>query len=83
MSQCGKTCKRPTIAQAHCQTCHNTFSGVTLFDAHRSYGRCLDVRRVLVNDEPLVLERGVWGTALGHAIINTRLAALEQARLRK
>lgn len=27
-------------AMAHCPTCHETFSGITGFDRHRSNGRC-------------------------------------------
>ncbi len=28
------------MAQAHCGVCHDTFSGVTAFDRHRSNGKC-------------------------------------------
>jgi hypothetical protein len=28
------------VNRAHCSACHNTFGGVTSFDAHRKGGRC-------------------------------------------
>lgn len=37
---CKPTCRTPTPTQAHCPTCHNTFGGVTGFDAHRRNGVC-------------------------------------------
>ena len=33
---CTPACVFPTPAQAHCGACHMTFSGATLFDAHRT-----------------------------------------------
>ena len=55
---CTSTCVRPTPHQAHCGVCHETFGGVSLFDAHRSRGECI---------RPPVLgyqrnDRGVWRT---------------------
>jgi hypothetical protein len=35
-------CPTPSRAQAHCPSCHRTFSGVWGFDKHRSRGACLD-----------------------------------------
>lgn len=37
---CRPLCVPPTPTQAHCGTCHHTFSGVSLFDAHRIGGVC-------------------------------------------
>jgi hypothetical protein len=54
---CTDACVAPTPAQCHCSACHETFSGITLFDRHRRNGECrrpgdlgIELRRI----------RGVW-----------------------
>lgn len=47
----------PTPSQAKCGTCHQTFSGVTLFDRHRSGGECADPREM---NQIRLDPRGVW-----------------------
>lgn len=55
----------------HCSACHETFTGITLFDAHRIRGACADPAAVLCGPktaragESLMRRdsRGVWRTA--------------------
>lgn len=54
-SPCREDCARPSMAQAHCPTCHKTFGGVTGFDKHRFRGACRDPARF--GYESI---RGVW-----------------------
>jgi hypothetical protein len=55
---CTTECVAPTPAQCHCGACHETFSGITLFDRHRRDGKCL----LIPADMPMRLKevRGVW-----------------------
>jgi hypothetical protein len=64
---CTPACVPPTPSQAHCGTCHYTFSGVSLFDAHRIGGTCHHPRQVPTSGKadagyvPVRLDhRGVW-----------------------
>lgn len=42
----------------HCAGCHRTFSGLTSFDKHRHYNKCVDpAERNLV-----IGKRGYWGS---------------------
>jgi len=50
---CRPDCRTPTPTQAHCPTCHETFGGVTGFDAHRRNGKCVPAKGY-------DLVRGVW-----------------------
>lgn len=45
---------------AHCSGCHQTFSGITLFDQHRVLYVCKHPQRMKVGGLPLVLDNGVW-----------------------
>jgi hypothetical protein len=53
-------------SRAHCSGCHRTFSGATLFDAHRSprgpRGTCLDPATLTVTDGSprMRLRDGIW-----------------------
>lgn len=54
---CGGCVSRWTGLRAgHCAECHRTFSGITAFDAHRSYDHCKDPAAV-----GLVDRAGIWG----------------------
>lgn len=43
------------LAVCHCGACHRTFSGLTLFDAHRRGGKCADPAGV-----DLRVVDGIW-----------------------
>jgi len=52
-------------AAAHCGACHASFSGIRLFDRHRSlvglHGRCVDPAGLMSRGEPICeLRDGVW-----------------------
>lgn len=38
---CGKTWEQAGNKSGHCSGCHETFYGLTAFDAHRKHGVCL------------------------------------------
>jgi hypothetical protein len=83
-------CPTPTGSQAHCSVCHQTFTAVGHFDAHRiGY---VDSRRCVkptgntmvipagAPDAPtglLLKQEGLWSTEAGHA---DRVAATERMR---
>lgn len=46
------------LAMAHCPTCHETFSTVGNFDAHRKDGKCHNPARV--KPAQRLDDRGVW-----------------------
>lgn len=58
------------VSACHCSSCHETFIGITFFDAHRNQygerGRCLDPATITVTTgprtgEPLMFFRdGYW-----------------------
>ena len=48
------------LSIAHCGACHETFSTVRWFDAHRSQGHCLD---------PAGLKRGRRGGGTGEPLL--------------
>ncbi|GIG57383.1 hypothetical protein Lfu02_17550 [Longispora fulva] len=75
-SACGPSCL-PLRGQvmAHCSVCHNTFGGVTHFDAHRSGGYCHDPA-----SKGLVREAGLWATEEGHDKRRDSAALMEKAR---
>lgn len=37
---CNPDCRKANGRQAHCASCHKTFSGITAFDDHRVAGKC-------------------------------------------
>ncbi len=45
---------------AHCSACHQTFSGIALFDMHRVIYACKDPTKVKHCGLPLRLDNGVW-----------------------
>jgi hypothetical protein len=45
------------LTTCHCSYCHETFSGIRLFDVHRRYGKCHDPASLR---GPLRLVQGVW-----------------------
>ncbi len=51
------------LAVAHCGACHETFSGVGLFDRHRDQhgdrGKCLDPATI-TKGSPIVWRDGMW-----------------------
>lgn len=66
---CGGCAARWTaLGACHCSACHQTFSGVALFDRHRSvaggeHGSCLPPGRLIhaTTGERLMFERdGMW-----------------------
>jgi hypothetical protein len=58
---CTDTCVRPTPSQAHCGSgCHQTFGGVTGFDAHRRAGRCLDPATITKDGGMHLDQNGIW-----------------------
>jgi len=65
---CTSTCIKPSPSQAHCPVCHVTFSGPTLFDAHRrgdvDERYCLDSAAMTDRGKPLHRDAaGVWRAA--------------------
>lgn len=44
----------------HCGGCHETFSGLTLFDLHRRSSRCLDPAALAAAGDELRLIAGIW-----------------------
>lgn len=66
----------------HCGGCHETFSGVSLFDLHRSqegeHGSCVDPEVLRIGGEELTYDvKGVWH---GPAMPEARVAALRGLR---
>lgn len=61
-NRCGTNCVRPTPAQAHCAAkgCHQTFGGVTGFDAHRRDGECINPTTLGM----VLSDLGVWRTPM-------------------
>lgn len=61
-NHCDDTCVRPTPSQAHCgaRGCHQTFGGVTGFDAHRKDGTCLPPASIGM----VLSDLGVWRTPM-------------------
>lgn len=58
MASCGCGVTWGGMNTCHCAGCHNTFSGLTAFDHHRHYNKCVDPR-----DRNLVVgKRGYWGS---------------------
>lgn len=50
------------ISRAHCSAegCHQTFSGLSLFDQHRRRDTCLPPFELTIAGEPLRLVDGIW-----------------------
>ena len=52
------------LAPCHCSGCHQTFSGIRLFDTHRrvlrGVGICVAPTAIRISGEPLRLVDGVW-----------------------
>lgn len=62
---CGKTWKQRGNRTGHCGACHETFEGLSLFDAHQSLnpdGRviCADPATMLHRKQALRLVDGTW-----------------------
>jgi hypothetical protein len=62
---CDATWTAPTAA--HCGSCHRTFAGVALFDAHRSatgeHGACIDpetIRHGKTGERLMFHRNGMW-----------------------
>lgn len=47
---CTDTCLKPKGRQAHCATCHVTFTGPTWFDLHRIGGKCVPITGMVERD---------------------------------
>lgn len=64
--RCGKTWKQRGNTSGHCTGCHETFEGITLFDAHQrrddesSKTICLDPAKMTVGGKPLRLIDRSW-----------------------
>jgi len=63
--QCGKSWKQRGNRTGHCGACHETFEGLSLFDAHQSVssdGRliCAHPGSMTYRGEPLRLVDGTW-----------------------
>lgn len=69
-TKCAVDCPAVKGLEAHCTVCHNTFSGVTYFDAHRSDGYCHNPASL-----GLQLQDALWATPEGH---EARKAASER-----
>lgn len=62
---CGKTWRQRGNRTGHCSACHETFEGLSLFDAHRvSYDDgsrgCLDPAEMTFSGQTPTLENGSW-----------------------
>lgn len=83
---CTLDCRAPSISQAHCSACHQTFSGVSYFDMHRTgdvdQRRCLGPQEIVIKNQDgahrLALWNGVWSTVAGH-----EASAAKSARFKK
>jgi hypothetical protein len=73
--RCHVDCRVPTGNQAHCSVCHQSFSGVGFFDAHRRNGTCLDPR-----DLDLVQMDWLWSSREGHAARAASVDRMAHAR---
>ena len=80
-------CEQVRGSECHCGECHQTFTGLTLFDAHQDIDY---TRRPAIHCEPPVAlglvqdGRGTWGTAEGlkaRESYATRLASAKSRRL--
>jgi hypothetical protein len=77
---CSAACKTPTGQQCHCAACHNTFSGITLFDKHQdvNYGRagavvqCKDPHLAGLAIDPW----GTWRTPQGARNMKKRVTTM-------
>lgn len=63
--KCGKSWKQRGNRTGHCAGCHETFEGLSVFDAHQRIGDggtvvCLPPEEVTVNKSPLRLVDGTW-----------------------
>jgi len=63
--KCGKSWKQHGNRTGHCAKCHETFEGVTAFDAHQRINddgsvTCLDPRTIKVSGVFLALRDGSW-----------------------
>lgn len=60
----GCTSRWGGLRTAHCGACHVTFSGLTLFDKHRTakgaYGECIDPATLTDHGQQLRLVEGIW-----------------------
>lgn len=63
--KCGKSWEQHGNRTGHCAKCHETFEGITAFDAHQHVNddgsvTCRDPRTVKVSGTFLVLRDGSW-----------------------
>lgn len=81
---CGKSWRQRGNRTGHCSGCHETFEGLSLFDAHRKGGVCADPRKMVVNGAPLTFDGthgdGSWSARNTFAEALTRAAAIEAAK---
>lgn len=75
-SRCTPDCRRPSPNQAHCTVCHLTFRALSLFDAHRLNGWCLDPAAL-----GMVESAGLWATPEGHDQMRANAERLAQVRM--
>ena len=54
---CGRTWRQKGNASGHCATCHETFYGITAFDAHLSRG---DDGRPICRHPDTITKPGPW-----------------------
>ena len=54
--QCGKSWWQSGNRTSHCSGCHETFASLSLFDAHRRDGACLDPNHMTHAGKPLAVE---------------------------
>ncbi|PPF56068.1 hypothetical protein C5B94_03875 [Clavibacter michiganensis] len=62
---CGKSWRQRGNRTGHCAACHETFEGITAFDAHQAQQpdgsvKCRDPRDTSVNGHTLRLVDGTW-----------------------
>jgi len=51
-------------SKCHCGGCHQTFSGIGLFDLHRVNDECKDPKGMKKDGLPLKYEDGVWKSSI-------------------
>lgn len=79
--ECGNSWKQRGNRTGHCSGCHETFEGLSLFDAHRKGGVCADPRQMVVNGAPLRFDGthgdGSWSARNTFAEAMTRANQVE------
>lgn len=52
------------LNRCHCGVCHHTFGGLSAFDGHRYYGKCLSPEVFAEKLGVVQNEKGYWTTAI-------------------